>query len=106
MRKKTIKLSQPIYIEKILIKYYLNKANIINTLMKKVMLGSNLSTEVIQIMKKRYKEIIGLLMFLIVETRFDIVFSITIAVCFTKNLSHANIEIIKIIFYYFKGSID
>lgn len=41
--KKTIKLSQPTYIQKVLAKYHFDKANPTNTLMKGATLGPNLS---------------------------------------------------------------
>lgn len=46
-KKKTIKLSQLIYIEKILTKYHLDKAIIINTSIKRVTLKPNLFTKTI-----------------------------------------------------------
>lgn len=104
--KKTIKFSQPAYIQKVLTKYHLDKANTTNTPMKEVTLGPNLSTEATQAEKKRYQGMTGSLMFSMVETRPDIAFSVAVAACFAKNPSHAHIEAIKTILRYLKGSID
>lgn len=52
-KKKIIKLSQLTYIHKVLIKYYFDKGNPTNMLIKKVALGSNFS-KVIQTKKKKY----------------------------------------------------
>lgn len=41
-----------------------------------------------------------------VKTRSDIAFSIKISACFVKNSSNAHIEVVKIIFQYFKNSIS
>lgn len=104
--KKTIKLSQPAYIQNVLTKYHLDKANTTNTPMKKVTLGPNLSTEATQAEKERYQGMIGSLMLSMVETRPHIVFSVAVAARFAKNLSHAHIEPVKTILRYLKGSID
>lgn len=51
--KKTIKLFQPAYIQKVLAKYIFNKANPTNTSIKKVTLLSNLSNTT-KVKKKKY----------------------------------------------------
>lgn len=48
----------------------------------------------------------SLLIFLMVKTRPNIVFSIIIITYFAKNLSYTYIEIVKTIFSYLKKSID
>lgn len=103
--KKIIKLSQPAYIQKVLTKYHLDKANSINTPMKEAALGPNLS-EASQAEKEKYQGMTGLLMFSMVETRPDIAFSIGVAACFAKNPSHAHTEAVKTILQYLKGSIN
>lgn len=77
-QKKTIKLLQPAYIQKIFTKYYLDKANPINIPMKEIILEPNFFTKAIQVEKKRYQKMTGLLMFLIVETQSDIAFAIAV----------------------------
>lgn len=72
--KRPIKLSQPAYIHKVLIKYYFDKTNPTNMQIKEVTLGLNLFTRAIQTEKKRYHGITGSFMFLMIETRLDIAF--------------------------------
>lgn len=96
-QKRTIKLSQPIYIQKILTKYYPDKVNTTNTPMKKVVLRPNLFTKTTQAEIKSYQEMTDLLMFLIVETRPDIAFFVTVGACFIKNPSHSHTEVVKTI---------
>lgn len=103
--KKTIKLSQPAYIQKVLTKYHLDKANSTNTPMKEAALGPNL-LEAPQAEKEKYQGMTGSLMFSMVETRPDIAFSIGVAARFAKNSSHAHTEAVKTILRYLKGSID
>ena len=105
-QKRTIKLSQPAYIQKVLAKYHLEKANPTNTPMKEITLGPNLSTEAIQAEKERYQGMTGSLMFSMVETRPDIAFAIAVAARFAKNPSHAHTEAVKPILRYMKGSIN
>lgn len=105
-QKRTIKLSQPAYIQKVLTKYHLDKANPTNTPMKEIALGPNLSTEATQAEKERYQGMTGSLMFSMVETRPDIAFAIAVAARFAKNPSHAHTEAVKTIIRYMKGSIN
>lgn len=51
-----IKLFQPIYIQKVLAKYHLDKANPINTQIKEIVIGLrlNFSIKAIQAEKERY----------------------------------------------------
>lgn len=58
-QKRTIKLSQPAYIQKVLAKYHLEKANPTNTPVKEIALGPNLSTEATQAEKERYQGMTG-----------------------------------------------
>ena len=105
-QKRTIKLSQPVYIQKVFTKYHLDKANPTNTPMKEIALGPNLSTEAIQAKKERYQGMTGSLMFSMVKTRPDIAFAIAVATRFAKNPSHAYTEAVKTILRYMKGSIN
>lgn len=104
--KRRIKLSQPAYIQKVLTKYHLDKANTTNTPMKKVALGPNLSPKATEAEKERYQGMTGSLMFLMVEIRPDIAFSVAVAARFAKNPSHTHTEAVKTILRYLKGSID
>ncbi len=104
--KRIIKLSKPAYIQKVLTKYDLDKANPTNTPMKEVALGTNFSTEATQTEKERYQGMIGLLMFSMVKTRPDIAFAIEVAACFAKNPSHAHTEAVKTILRYLKRLIN
>lgn len=45
--KRTIKLLQPVYIKKVLTKYYFDKINLTNTPIKKIVLRPNLFTKAI-----------------------------------------------------------
>lgn len=53
-QKKIIKLFELVYIQKIFIKYYLDKVNCTNILMKKIALGPNLPTKMTQAKKEKY----------------------------------------------------
>lgn len=86
-QKKTLKLFQPAYINKISGKYHLDLAKSYNTPMKKVILLPNEGQEAIQAEQKQYQGIIGLLMFSMVEIRPDIGFATSVVSHFAKNLS-------------------
>lgn len=104
-KKRTIKLSQPIYIYIVLAKYYFDKANLINMPIKEAILGPNLS-EAMQDRKEKYNEMTRSPMFSMIEIRPDIMFFITVATCLAKNPSHAYTKAIKIIFCYLKRLIN
>lgn len=102
---KTIKLFQLAYINNILLKFHLNQANPTNTLMKKLaILLLCIERQTTNAEIKKYQQIIGFLMFSMVETQPNIVFSIFVANCFLKNLSHQYMEVVKTILKYLKGS--
>ena len=105
--KKTIKLSQPAYIEKILSKFHLDQANPNNTPMKKAaMLVPRIEGEASSAEIERYQQMTGSLMFSMVEPRPDIAFATAVASCFSKNPSHQHTEAVKSILKYLKGSKD
>lgn len=95
---RTIKLSQPAYIDKVLSKFHLNKAHSVNTPIKETALleqrtdGGASPSE-----KERYQGMEGSLMFSMVETRPDIAFAPSIASRFAKNLGHQHTEAVKTI---------
>lgn len=78
-KKIIIKLSQLTYISNIFQKYYFNKANIINIIMKKTeLLISKIDSRILVFQKKTYQRIIEILIFSIIEIRLDIIFMILI----------------------------
>lgn len=103
--KKIIKLSQLAYINKVLEKYHLSKANTVNTPMKEIEpLTLRTNGKASPSKKKTYQGMTGSLMFFIVETRPNIAFSTSIVSKFAKNLSCQYTEAIKTILWYLKGS--
>lgn len=105
--KKTIKLSQPAYIEKVFEKFHLTRANMANSPMKElVFLTPQTGGEASPSKKERYQGITRLLMFSIVKTRPDIAYATSVASCFAKNPSHQHIKTAKTIFQYLKDSRD
>ena len=84
---KTLKLSQPAYIEKILAKYHLDQAKPCNTPMKEAILLPNEGPEASQADRERYQGMTGSLMFSMVETRPDIAFATSVVSRFAKSPS-------------------
>ena len=105
--KRTIKLSQPAYIDKILSRFHLDKVNAVATSMKENAIlqirteGQASTTE-----RERYQGMIGSIMFLMVETRPDVAFATSVASRFAKNPGHQHMEVVKTIFRYLKGTRD
>lgn len=105
-QKKTIKLSQPVYIDKVFTKIYFNKAYPVNILIKEeipLKQRAKADKKAFPVQKKQYQGMTGSLMFSIIETRSDIGFAISIASCFTKNPSCQHTKILKTILRYIKG---
>lgn len=84
---KTLKLSQSIYIDKIIAKYYFHQVKSYNTLIKKVILLLNKGLKASQTDWEQYQGMTGSLIFLIMETRPDIVIAILVNNCFIENPS-------------------
>ena len=104
---KTIKLSQPEYIEKVLRKFFLDQANPTNTPMKEsTQLLPNNKRTATEAKREKYQGMTGSPMFSIVEIRHDIAFTTSIASRYAKNLSHLHIKAVKRILKYLKGSKD
>ena len=102
---RTIKLSQPAYINKVLNKFHLDKAHAANTPMKETaFLEQKTEGEASPSEKKRYQGMTGSLMFSMVETRPDIAFATSVASRFAKNPGHQHTEAVKTILRYLKGS--
>lgn len=105
--KKTIMLSQPAYIDKVLEKFYLDKANTVNTPMKEtIFLQQRIDGEASVAEKEKCQGMIGSFMFSMVETRSDIAFATSVASRFSKNPSHQHTEAVETILRYLKGSRD
>ena len=101
---KTIKLSQPTCIEKVLRSYHLEAAKTCPTPMKE---GVNLLPNDGQASEKEkteYQGMIGAIMFSMVEKRPDIAFAISVASRSAKNPSKAHIEAAEAILRYLSGS--
>lgn len=102
--KHTIKLLQPVYINKVLFKFHLDQAHAVNTPIKKTTLllprieGQELVAE-----KKKYQDMNGSIMFSMVKTRLDIAFAISVVSRFTKNFGHEHTKAVKTILQYLKG---
>lgn len=77
--KKTIKVAQPAYIDKILAKFHLFQANMSNTSMKEALLEPD-KEKVTAAERECYQEMIGSIIFSIVETRVDIAFATYLSV--------------------------
>lgn len=106
-QKRTIKLSQPAYIDKVLEKYHLSKANVVNTPMKETEpLMPRADGDASQSEKEAYQGMTGSLMFSMVETRPDIAFATSVVSRFSKNPSRQHTEAVKTILRYLKGSRD
>ncbi len=101
--RKTLKLLQPAYIDKILAKYHLDQAKPCNTPMKKGISPSNKGLKASQAKRERYQGMIGSLIFSIVETRPDITFATSVVSRFAKNPSHHHTEAVKTIMQYLKA---
>ena len=83
--KKTIKLSQPAYIDKVLEKFHLSGANTANSPMKELaLLTPRTEGEASPSEKERYQGMTGSLMFSMVETRPDIAYATSVASRFAK----------------------
>lgn len=105
---RTIKLSQPAYIEKILRKFFLDQANPSNIPMRESaqLLPNDSTTQATDSEREKYQGMTGSLMFSMVETRLDIAFATSVASRFAKNPSHLHTEAVKTILKYLKGTKD
>ena len=85
-QKRTIKLSRPAFIDKVLSKFHLDKANAATTPMKESALllprtdGEATTTE-----KEKYQSMTNSIIFSMVETRPDITFATSVAARFRSN---------------------
>jgi hypothetical protein len=101
---RTLVISQPAYIEKMLARHSLQNAKVSSVPMTNyanmVPNTSQASAEEIQ----SYQSKVGSVMFPMVETRPDITFAVSVVSRYAKNPSRAHIEAIKTILSYLKGS--
>lgn len=102
--RKSIKLAQPAYIDKVLQKFHLDQANPTNTPMEGIILLPNASAQASLSEQEKYQGMIGSIMFSMVETRPDIAFATSVVSRFAKNPSHQHTEAVKTILRYLKGS--
>ena len=103
-QKKTLKLSQPAYIDKILSKYYLDFAKPCNTPMKEAILLPNEGPEATKAEQERYQGMIRSMIFSMVETRPDITFATLVVSRFANNPSRQHTEAVKTIMRYLKAT--
>lgn len=105
--KRTIKLSQPAYIDKVLSRFHLDKAHAVTTPMKESgTLQARTEGQASTAEQERYQGMIGSIMFSMVETRPDVAFATSVASRFAKNPGHQHMEAVKTILRYLKGSRD
>lgn len=84
--------------DKILSKFYLDKAHSTITLMKElVFLQFWTERQATTTKKKRYQDMTGSIMFSIIETRPDIAFAISVVSRFAKNSSQQHTKAVKTI---------
>ncbi len=103
--KRTIKLSQPAYIDKVLSRFHLDKAHTATTPMKEsATLETRTDGQASTAERERYQGMIGSIMFSMVETRPDVAFATSVASRFAKNPGHRHMEAVKTILRYLKGS--
>lgn len=104
-QERTIKLSHPAYIDKVLSRFHLDKAHAVTTPIKEsALLQSRTDGQATVAEKERYQGMTGSIMFSMVETRPDIAFATSVAARFTKNPGHQHTEAVKTILRYLKGS--
>ena len=103
-QKKTLKLFQPAYIDKIILKYHFDLAKPYNTLMKEAIFLPNEGPEAKQAERERYQGMTGSLMFSMVHTRPDIAIATSVVSRFAKNPSRQNKEAVKTIMRYLKAT--
>lgn len=103
--KQIIKLSQLAYIDKVLVKLYLNKAHTINTVIKKTAIfEQKTEKKTLSFEKKCYQGMTRSIMFFMVEIRPNILFATLVTNCFAKNPSHQYTKAVKSILQYLKSS--
>lgn len=101
--KKTLKLSQTAYIDKILAKYRFDQAKPCNTPMKERIPPPNKGPEASQAEQKWYQGMTESLIFLMMETWPDITFITSVVSHFAKNPSCQHTKAVKTIMQYLKA---
>ena len=102
---RTIKLSQSIYIEKIVHRFGLQNAKPANTpMLDEPLLPNDKTATEAEVIK--YQEMVGSIMFVMIETRPDIAFATSMVSRFAKNPSKAHFEAVKRIIRYLNTTKD
>lgn len=101
--KRTIKLSQPGYIEKLLDCQSICKAKTAKVLMRVLLLSNMLTSE---LKKAKYLAKVGSIIYVMVKTRIDIAFTIFMVKRFAKNSSSEHFHTIDQILRWLTGSQD
>lgn len=96
---RTLKLSQPAYIDKIVHRFGLGSAKPCNTPMREDFLIPN-EKQATEAEVKNYQAMVGSIMFAMIESRPDIAFATSLVSRFAKNPSKAHIEAVKMILRY------
>ncbi len=104
-KKKTIKLSQPGYIEKLLDRHGILKAKIAKTPMREILLLPY-EKPVSSNKKTKYAAKIGSIMYTMVETRIDIAFATSMVSRFAKNPGPDHFSAMDQILRYLAGSLE
>ena len=100
---KTIKLSQPAYIEKVLERFHMQTAKTTNTPMREGCLFINESQASDKDIKQ-YQTMVGSIMFAMIETRPDIAFATSVVSRHAKNPGKTHMEAAKHILRYLSGT--
>lgn len=101
--KRTIQLSQPAYIDKVLSRFHHDKAHAVTTPIKKsAMLQTRSKGQAYTAKQERYQGIIGSIIFSMVETRPNVAFATSVVSRFAKNPGHKHMEAVKMILRYLK----
>ena len=103
----TIKLFQPAYLNKGLCKFHFDKIHVVAIFIKEnTILQAKIKSKPSITKREKYQNMIGSIIFLMIEIRPDIVFATLIARCFAKNPSYQYIKAIKSILQYLNRSRD
>lgn len=104
--KNTIKLSQPVYIEKMLHRFNLSNAKTSSVPMKETSILAPNAKEATPKEIKDFQAIVGSIMFAILETRPDIAFATSTVSRYAQNPGKQHIEAAKTILQYLSGTRD
>ena len=100
---RTLTLSQPVYIEKILDRFFMRTAKSATTPMREGDLFKN-ESQATERDIKQYQAMIGSIMFAMIETRPDIAFATSLVSRHAKNPGKQHMEAVKHILRYLQGT--